>query len=194
MKLYLIRHGESLDDIEDRFGGFANYPLTENGLAKVGELAKSLEDSGIQKVFTSPYLRAYDAAKIIAEQVGAEFEVEMDIRERNTYGFLSGMRKDFAKENFPDDYANSKDRRTAESIDGSEKYSDVVARAQRFVKKVRSSGFNVVGMVSHSKFFDVLQREVLRLKTIHKPSDCGYIVVDLNSGNIEEVVNAKVVE
>lgn len=194
MKLFLIRHGESLDDIEDRFGGFANYPLTEKGLEKVSELAESLKDSGIQKLFTSPYLRAYDAAKIIADQLGVEFEVDMDICERNTYGFLSGMRKEFAKEKFPEDYANSKGQKAADNIDGSEKYDDVVVRAKRFLGKVRGLDYEVIGFVSHGKFMDIFQREVLKLDTIHKLSDCGYIIVDLDAGTIEEVVNAKVVE
>jgi hypothetical protein len=29
MRIYLLRHGESLDDIEDAYGGIADYPLTE---------------------------------------------------------------------------------------------------------------------------------------------------------------------
>lgn len=194
MKLYLIRHGESLDDIEDRFGGFANYPLTENGLVKVQVLAESLKDSEIQKLFTSPYLRAYDAARLISEKASADLEVEMDIRERNTYGFLSGMRKDMAKQYFPKEVELADSQKTADEIDGAEKYQEVVERGQRFLGKLKSQNLDVVGMVSHGKFMDVFQREVLKLSEIYKPSDCGYIIVDLDNMVVDSVVNAKIVE
>ncbi len=194
MKLYLIRHGESLDDVEDRFGGFANYPLTENGLMKVRELAASLRESGIQKLFTSPYLRAYDAAKLISEKSGAELEVNMDIRERNTYGFLSGMRKDMAKQYFPKEVELADSQKTADEIDGAEKYQEVVERGQRFLGKLKSQNLDVVGMVSHGKFIDIFQREVLKLNEIYKPSDCGYIIIDLDNVVVESVVNAKIAE
>lgn len=35
MKIYLIRHSESIDDIEDCYGGIADFDLSENGKNKV---------------------------------------------------------------------------------------------------------------------------------------------------------------
>lgn len=37
MKIYLIRHSESIDDIENCYGGIADFDLTENGKTKVKE-------------------------------------------------------------------------------------------------------------------------------------------------------------
>lgn len=34
MKIYLIRHSESIDDIENCYGGIADFELTENGKTK----------------------------------------------------------------------------------------------------------------------------------------------------------------
>lgn len=31
MKILFVRHGESIDDIEDRYGGAADFDLTEKG-------------------------------------------------------------------------------------------------------------------------------------------------------------------
>lgn len=34
MKIYLIRHIESIDDIENCYGGIADFDLSENGIKK----------------------------------------------------------------------------------------------------------------------------------------------------------------
>lgn len=59
MKIYLIRHSESIDDIENCYGGIADFDLTEDGKNKVKEKRKQIEKSGIEKIYTSPYKRAY---------------------------------------------------------------------------------------------------------------------------------------
>lgn len=58
MKIYLIRHSESIDDIEDCYGGIADFDLTENGKNKVKENTKKLDCCKIEKIYTSPYKRA----------------------------------------------------------------------------------------------------------------------------------------
>ena len=54
MRIYLIRHSESIDDIENCYGGIADFDLTENGKKKVKEYRKQLESYGIEKIYTSP--------------------------------------------------------------------------------------------------------------------------------------------
>lgn len=49
MKIYLIRHSESIDDIEDCYGGIADFDLTENGKNKVKENTKKLDCCKIEK-------------------------------------------------------------------------------------------------------------------------------------------------
>lgn len=57
MKIYLIRHSESIDDIENCYGGIADFDLTENGKDKVKESRKEIDNYGIEKIYTSPYKR-----------------------------------------------------------------------------------------------------------------------------------------
>ena len=37
MKLLLVRHGESVDDLTDSYGGWADFPLTPKGHAQLRE-------------------------------------------------------------------------------------------------------------------------------------------------------------
>lgn len=97
MKIYLIRHSESIDDIEDCYGGIADFDLTENGKNKVVEYSKGLENYGIEKIYTSPYKRAYQTAQILNEKLQVKLEVIDNLRELNSYGILSGVNKTLAK-------------------------------------------------------------------------------------------------
>ncbi len=91
MRIFLLRHGESLDDIEDAYGGIADYPLTEAGRQTAQLLATKLTSNGIKVIYTSPYRRALETAQILAECWEAELSIKEGLRERNSYGVLSGV-------------------------------------------------------------------------------------------------------
>ena len=54
MKIFLIRHGESTGDIEDRYGGDYDDSLTEKGFVQAGNLAEQLANEGIELLMHSP--------------------------------------------------------------------------------------------------------------------------------------------
>lgn len=193
MKLYIIRHGESEDDLDDRFGGFANYDLTQKGREDARELAKKLKDSEIEVLFTSPYMRALYTAGILAKKLDINCRIENDIRERNTYGYLSGMRKKEAEKYFKDDIKKTKDKSKADEIDGSEKHADLVSRAKQFLNKLYVLDQEVCAFVSHGKFIVSFLNDVLKLEENTKPNDCGYYIVDLSKSTPEIIkrVNVK---
>ena len=43
MKLYLLRHGKTIWNVEERFQGQLDSPLTEDGILKIKETAKTLD-------------------------------------------------------------------------------------------------------------------------------------------------------
>ncbi|MGI0492065.1 phosphohistidine phosphatase SixA [Alkalinema pantanalense CENA528] len=74
--LYLIRHG-----LAGQFGDYADdalRPLTSEGVQKTRKVARRLREVGVQvdRLFTSPYLRAHQTAKILQEEgIGTDLEV-----------------------------------------------------------------------------------------------------------------------
>ncbi len=100
MKIYLIRHSESIDDIEDCYGGIADFDLSENGKNKVKNYQEKINNYGIEKMYTSPYKRANQTAQILNENIKVEMKVVDDIRELNQYGIMSGVNRERAKEIF----------------------------------------------------------------------------------------------
>jgi len=58
--LVLVRHGESVANAEDRFGGWLDYPLTARGRLQAEEAGRLIRDAGLTPaaVHTSLLTRA----------------------------------------------------------------------------------------------------------------------------------------
>lgn len=66
MKIYLIRHGETTGDIENRYGGVYDDHLTAKGREQLGLTASQVANKGIEIIFHSPLIRARESAEIIS--------------------------------------------------------------------------------------------------------------------------------
>jgi broad specificity phosphatase PhoE len=155
MKIFLLRHGESVDDIEDCYGGIADFPLSDAGRKTAEDLADKLADSGIQILYSSPYKRAHETATIVGKALGCEVKTIHDLRERNSYGVLSGVNKTKAKEIFahivnqlkkkPGDYYSD------ELVPGAEPRDEFDKRVRNaFEQVVRdATGYDTIGIVTH---------------------------------------------
>ena len=60
--LFITRHGETMWNLEKRFQGFKDSPLTENGIEKAKRLNSVVKKYGIEVIVTSPLKRAKDTA------------------------------------------------------------------------------------------------------------------------------------
>jgi 2,3-bisphosphoglycerate-dependent phosphoglycerate mutase len=94
--LILVRHGQSIWNLEKRFTGWVDVDLTENGkqeAKKAGELIKK-SDIKINKYFSSLQLRANNTLKIIQKSLNDErdFIKAWELNERH-YGALTGLNK-----------------------------------------------------------------------------------------------------
>ena len=94
--LILIRHGQSVWNLEKRFTGWVDVDLTENGeqeAKKAGELIKQLNIK-INYYFSSFQLRANNTLKIIQKTLNdnQNFIKAWELNERH-YGALTGLNK-----------------------------------------------------------------------------------------------------
>ena len=94
--LILVRHGESQWNLENRFTGWADVPLTPRGEGEARIAGEHLCDLTIDKVYTSVLQRAINTSKIALEAAGkpADLPTERDqaLNERH-YGDLQGLDK-----------------------------------------------------------------------------------------------------
>ena len=82
MRLYFVRHGESTANLLREFSnGDLKHPLTERGVEQARRLARSLSGIPIERIYSSPVLRAVQTAQVLAESLGAPLEVNEALRE-----------------------------------------------------------------------------------------------------------------
>ncbi|WP_375757520.1 2,3-diphosphoglycerate-dependent phosphoglycerate mutase [Corallococcus exercitus] len=98
--LALVRHGQSLWNHENRFTGFVDVPLTEQGRNEARKAADALQGLKFDIAYTSALSRAQQTLAILLETLGQNPPVIRDaaLNERH-YGDLQGLNKaDAAKE------------------------------------------------------------------------------------------------
>lgn len=176
MKIYLIRHGQTTGDVEDRYGGAYDDELTVEGKTQAQELADELNDSGIQILFCSPLKRAQQTAEILKARLGCEIKTIHDLRERNKNGILTGMRKIKAQTKHPQLVEILKDYRS--QIEGAEAQDDFAERIKKvFTEIVSNSNYSTIGIVTHGMPFWVIFGDLLNDNGIVKIGDCAYAVL-----------------
>ena len=102
--LALVRHGQSLWNQENRFTGFVDVPLTEQGRNEARLAAKGLDGLKFDVAYTSALTRAQETLALILETLGQRVPVIRDaaLNERH-YGDLQGLNKEDAAKRWGDD-------------------------------------------------------------------------------------------
>ena len=93
--LILLRHGQSQYNLENRFTGWTDVPLTERGQKDAAVVAEDIASYKFARAFTSRLQRASTTLKIILENTNqSDISVMQDsaLNERH-YGDLQGLNK-----------------------------------------------------------------------------------------------------
>lgn len=104
IKLVLIRHGQSIWNLENRFTGWTDVPLSEKGVKEAQEAGMVLKEKGFtfDLAFTSVLKRAEDTLDYILKEMDlSDIEIRHSWRlnERH-YGALQGLNKDDTKKKY----------------------------------------------------------------------------------------------
>lgn len=101
-QLVLIRHGQSQWNLENRFTGWIDIPLSPQGEEEARSAGEKLKGFKFDKVYTSVLQRAIQTYEIAKEAAGlGDLPVEKDkaLNER-MYGDLQGLNKDECRQKF----------------------------------------------------------------------------------------------
>ncbi len=137
MKLYLLRHGKTIWNVEERFQGQLDSPLTEDGILKIKETAKKLENIRFEKIYTSEMDRTINTAKIIIEnsKITENKTIKfMKMSELNEihFGDWQGMTYEEIYEKYPkngNNYFNNPKEYNSKENNG----EDLIAGLERFL-------------------------------------------------------------
>ncbi len=187
MKIYLIRHSESIDDVENCYGGIADFDLTENGKDKVKKYKKEADHYGIERFYTSPYKRAYRTAQILNENIKVELEVVEDIRELNSHGVRSGVNKELAKDIFSyvfqkEEYKNTGYYQGKTFLGGEdiEEFDNRVKEAINSIIEV-SRGLKTIAIVTHGNVCKSIFKNILNVDKKIELDDLATTTLDYDN-------------
>jgi 2,3-bisphosphoglycerate-dependent phosphoglycerate mutase len=130
--LVLLRHGQSQWNLENRFTGWEDVPLTEAGRAEAHRAGQRLREARLSFsfAFTSELVRAQETLDIVLDELGAkELPVERDqaLNERH-YGDLQGLNKAETAKKFGDEQVHIWRRSYDIAPPGGESLKDTAAR------------------------------------------------------------------
>lgn len=184
MIIYIARHGQTTGDVENRYGGDYDDHLTDIGKQQSAKLAEQLADKNIERLYTSPRIRAQETAAIIAERLNLISKTLDDFRERNGYGILTGMTKDEALQKHPDQVELLKD--VHNDVEGAEEYAPFQQRITAALATVSKEPVEKITVVTHGGPIRLIFRDILKLGEI-EIGDCAYAVLDADDGSYKLV-------
>src|SRR5262245_10402277 len=129
--VYLVRHGETEWAVSGRHTGLTDIPLTERGESVARRLGEHLRGWPVTRIFTSPLSRARRTCGLAG--FGAMAEVDSDLVEWD-YGEYEGLTTPEIRQKRPD-WQLFRD-----GCPGGESVSQIGARADRVIARVRSLG------------------------------------------------------
>ena len=174
--LALVRHGQSLWNLQNRFTGWVDVPLTERGREEARTAGAALRGIGFDVAYTSALRRAQDTLAIILAETGLDVPVIRDaaLNERD-YGDLAGLDKAETAERYGAEQVHTWRRSFDVAPPGGESLRDTAARTLPFFDRA------VMGDLRHGR--DVLV-------VAHGNSNRS-IVMQLDDLGPEEVVSVE---
>lgn len=107
IKLVIVRHGQSIWNLENKFTGWTDVDLSENGIKEAKKAGKILKSKNYKFdiAYTSLLKRAQDTLKYILEELdetNIEIKESYKLNERH-YGALQGHNKDETRKKYGDE-------------------------------------------------------------------------------------------
>ncbi len=135
--LVLVRHGESQWNLENRFTGWVDIPLSPKGEEEARKAGGKLKGILFKKAFTSLLIRAQSTLEIILEVIGQKnipIEKSQALNERH-YGDLQGLNKAETAKKFGDEQVKIWRRSYDVAPPGGESLKDTAARTLPYFKE-----------------------------------------------------------
>ncbi|MEB3885227.1 histidine phosphatase family protein [Lyngbya sp. CCY1209] len=161
LKLYFLRHGETVQSRTGGYCGNLDPELTEEGMEMAREFAETHRNLPWVAAYVSPMKRTIATAKPLCESVGIPVEVREGLKEI-AYGEWEGESPETVNEKYHDDYVRWLTDPGWNAPTGGEKGVDVARRSYAVLREIQEqheSG-NVL-VVSHKATIRIMLCQLL---------------------------------
>lgn len=162
-EILLLRHGQTLWNIEGRIQGHRDSPLSADGLAQADAIARRVAAECPDRLYTSDLGRARQTMEPIARATGLAPRVEPELRER-CYGVFEGRTWAEIEGEYPREYAAHLSGSPAVKAVGGESMQEFQDRAVGAITRIAESaaGAKVV-IVAHGGVLGMLYRHLANI-------------------------------
>ncbi|GFI61138.1 phosphoserine phosphatase 1 [Clostridiales bacterium] len=148
LRLYMMRHGETVWNTERRYQGMTDIELSDEGIKQTYCAAERFKNINIDKIYCSPLKRAMATAKPISEQKGLEINIEYSFREI-CFGQWEGMTVPELTEKYGEEYINFIREPHNYGFPGEGSIDNVIKRLRTGIDKIITEDEGDILIVSH---------------------------------------------
>ncbi|WP_319501626.1 histidine phosphatase family protein [uncultured Draconibacterium sp.] len=163
-EITIIRHGETMWNVQKRIQGQRNSKLSENGITQAELVAKALAKREFDVLVSSDLERAVETAKIINKQLVLPHKYNANLRERS-FGIFEG--KNFAEieEKYPEEFRRYKERNPEFVVPGGESIQQMYKRVTSEIESIACNFKDQkVLIVSHGLVLEMMMYRTFNLK------------------------------
>ena len=154
-KLFFVRHGESVANIQGIYQGQTyDTDLSQLGIKQSQATAGEFYNGKVEQIYCSPLKRTHQTAEIIARKIGLKPKVDRRIIEIN-HGDWEGMPKSEIKQVFAQSYHLWKTNPSQVQMPNGENCRDVLNRSLGFIEEMVLLDQNII-VVSHDMVIRLL--------------------------------------
>ncbi|QQB73395.1 histidine phosphatase family protein [Fusobacterium canifelinum] len=193
MEIYFVRHGQTVWNVEKRFQGLSDSPLTELGITQAKLLGEKLKDIKFDKFYSTSLKRANDTANYIKGNREQKVEIFDDFVEISM-GDMEGIKQEDFKKLYPKQVKNfffNQLEYDPSSFKG-ESFIEVRERVIKGLNKFLelNKNYERVLVVSHGATLKTLLhyisgKDVSTLSDEAIPKNTSYTIVKYQNGKFE---------
>ena len=193
MEIYFVRHGQTVWNVEKRFQGLSDSPLTELGITQAKLLGEKLKDIKFDKFYSTSLKRANDTANYIKGNRKQKVEIFDDFVEISM-GDMEGIKQEDFKKLYPEQVKNFffNQLEYNPSSFGGESFLEVRERVIRGLNKFieLNKNYERVLVVSHGATLKTLLhyisgKDISTLSDEAIPKNTSYTIVKYQNGKFE---------
>jgi len=165
-RIYFIRHGETLANIEKRYSSTGGSPLTEKGISQAAKVVKDMSGLNLGMIYSSPLDRCISLAQDLSKEMNLEPIVDERIREYQ-FGVLDNLTWKEAERKQPDEFRQFCENPATYKIPEGESLSEFNSRVAGFVDEMLSKDGDAA-VVTHAGVIRSALAELLCLDEIQR--------------------------
>jgi broad specificity phosphatase PhoE len=176
MRIYCVRHGESVYNAEGRIQGQADVMLSDLGLRQGEAVAHELQKICLDAIYSSPLVRAKQTAEILAERVNLPIRFDDRLKEIDA-GIFQHQRRVDLEVTHPEELQRWRSEDLDYVIPGGESRRQLMQRGCEAMWAVAANEHRHVAVVAHGRLLVVTIKCLVGLEP-HAPP------ISLENGSI----------